>query len=336
MQGKIAIFLGLIVLSSAVHVDEVRVLFESWKIQNEKFYLTEEENEHRFTIFSANYKRISEWNANPQDTFVMGINQFADLTGEEFKAAFTGYGVEGQVNCPSSANFTCPQYPTNGTLNETVDWNANGAVTPVKNQGQCGSCWTFSTTGCLEGLNYLNTGKLLSFSEQQIVDCDVTKDTQGCDGGFPYLALDYTAKNGIELETEYPYTAANGKCKYNSSEAHQVNNGWNCVGPKDAQQLALAVNQQPVSIAVQANEVSWQFYLGGVINFLCGDALDHAVLLVGYGKHWDQDAWYVKNSWGATWGDHGYLWISQDAKANDGNGVCGILSCAVVPTTLNA
>jgi len=333
MQAKLILVLALVALAHAGEFEELQGLWASWKLQNNKVYATQEEDDIRFAIFSENVGIINTWNANPQDTFTMAINQFADLTGEEFKSIYAScnggiseVGNSTDPYCPSAVD--CPTL-NNTVVNQTVNWTDLGAVTPIKNQGQCGSCWTFSTTGVLEGLNYLQTGELLSFSEQQIVDCCTTAD--GCDGGFPYLALQYTATNGIELESEYPYTAADGKCKYNSDDAHHVNTGYQCIAQKSSQQLIAAGMLEPVSIAVEANQLSWQFYGGGVVNLLCGAALDHAVLLVGWGQKNGQNAYYVKNSWGETWGDAGYIWIGQNDNANDGYGVCGILRCATLP-----
>jgi len=329
----ISVLLALAVSSSP---EEMRNLFDAWKVQYNVEYSTPEEDAVRLAVFTENYHIIQEWNANPKDEFVMVVNQFADLTNEEFGAKYaSGHGLVGGHNvgngtdpyCPSAVD--CPTFV--GTNATTLNWTETGAVTPVKNQGQCGSCWTFSTTGSLEGLYYLNNSKLLSFSEQQIVDCCKTAD--GCGGGFPYLAMEYTAQNGIETETEYPYTAANGECKYKSSEAIKVNTGYQCVTQKSADQLQAAAEQGPLSIAVQANQLAWQFYGGGVVTTLCGDTLDHAVLLVGWGAHKSvSNAYYVKNSWGNTWGDNGYIWIGESATANDGYGVCGILRCATVST----
>jgi len=213
----------------------------------------------------------------------------------------------------------------------SVDWRTKGAVTPVKDQGQCGSCWTFSTTGVLEGFNFINTGKLVSFSEQQIVDCDIGTD-QGCNGGWPYDALVYAGKHGLETEQDYPYKAVDGKCKYDKSKSTSTNSGYKFVTPKSADDLKPAIATMPVSVLIEADQNVFQFYSSGVIKSGCGASLDHAVLAVGYGSVSGTDAFIVKNSWNTSWGDKGYVYIATDPTANSGHGVCGILSQPVIPT----
>jgi len=211
-------------------------------------------------------------------------------------------------------------------LPASVDWRPKGVVTPIKNQGQCGSCWTFSTTGVLEGFYALNHGKLLSFSEQQIVDC-ATSAGYGCEGGWPYLAVTYAAQEGLELESEYPYTAQDGTCQYQASDATHTNAGYTFVGTNSVDDLMAAIVTMPVSVLIEADEDVFQFYTSGIISTGCGASLDHAVLAVGY----DSTAFIVKNSWGTSWGDQGFVYISTDGSANAGAGVCGILSQPLVP-----
>lgn len=204
----------------------------------------------------------------------------------------------------------------------------------MKNQALCGSCWSFSTTGSLEGLYFLNNSVLLSFSEQQLVDCDLTN--YGCDGGWPDVAFQYTAQYGNELETTYPYTGNQDGCQYDPTYATYVNTGCNCVQNRSLEQLMAAVTTQPVSVLVEANQLSWHFYYGGVISEGCGYAIDHAVLAVGYETVKGTNAWIIKNSWGTSWGNDGYLYISQDASQNSGYGVCGIYWGPMVPTNTSS
>jgi C1A family cysteine protease len=298
-------------------------LWTSWKAQYGRVYGSQQEDNARFAIFQANYARIQAHNADSTQTFTMGLNKMADLTGEEFKIQYAschGTGV-GDEYCPSAVD--CPTFPE---TNETaVNWTQSGAVTPIKNQQQCGSCWAFSTTGSLEGLYYLNHTILISFSEQQLVDC--ASSCYGCDGCWPYMAMNYTATYGIEPEKVYPYKAVQGTCKYNKAVALAANTGYECVTQKSVDQLKAALVQQPVSIAVEADQNAWQFYKTGTVTAGCGDTLDHAVLLTGM----TADAWYVKNSWGTDWGENGYIWLGQSASINQGYGVCGILRCGTVP-----
>jgi len=217
-------------------------------------------------------------------------------------------------------------------LPESVDWRTKGAVTPIKNQGQCGSCWTFSTTGVLEGNYFLQHQKLLSFSEQQIVDCDTKDGNEGCDGGWPYLAVKYAAENGLELEDDYPYKAVDGTCKFDSSKATQVAKGYAFVTANSTDALLTALVDSPVSVLIEADQDVFQFYTTGVIHANCGSSLDHAVLAVGYEKRGIYQAFIVKNSWGTSWGASGYVYISTTQKVNNGAGVCGILSQPLVAT----
>jgi C1A family cysteine protease len=306
--------------------EEWALLWDSWKTQHQKIYSPLEEAE-RFAIFIHNHNKIKKWN-DENDTPKLALNKFADLTGEEFK----------------SQNARCAFYQDNqdivnlntielesGPLPASVDWRNKGAVTAIKNQGQCGSCWSFSTTGVLEGFNFINSGKLLSFSEQQIVDCD-TGTNQGCDGGYPYLAVQYAGKNGLELESDYPYTAQDGNCKYNKAKANTVNQGYKFVTAQSTDQLKSALVTMPVSVLIEADQDVFQFYTKGVIKTGCGDALDHAVLAVGYSKVGVLESFIVKNSWGTDWGEEGYVYIWDQQNINNNHGVCGILSQPMIPT----
>jgi len=300
----------------------LRQLFNNWQIVHDRAYKTAHEEELRFKIFSENYLSILKFNAE-QDDVTLALNNFGDLSNSEFKAQYTGYKRSQGSNGAEVVVFDVQD------TNSSVDWRTQGAVTPVKNQGQCGSCWAFSSTGALEGLHKIKTGTLVSLSEQNLVDC-VTAD-QGCDGGEMSDAFDYTAQNGIQLEADYPYVATDQTCAFVKTKAVQVNTGYVNVTVQSVDQLKAAITQQPVSVAVQANQLVWQFYFGGVISKNCGDNLDHGVLAVGFGTIKGKDAFIVKNSWGASWGAQGYVYISTDGTKNNGNGVCGILMDPVYP-----
>jgi len=311
---------------------EMKFLWHSWKQIYNKAY-SEVEEIKKFTVFVENYLRVA--NNNAQDNGVkFALNQFADLTKEEFKTQ----NIKGLLITEEDREERRMQEELEYfhvdysilTVPDSVDWREKGAVTPVKDQGQCGSCWSFSATGALEGLNFVKTGKLVSLSEQNLVDCD--KKDQGCNGGLMDNAFTYTAQKGIELESDYPYKAVDQKCKYDAKKAQKINKGYKDVPKNNVDALKAALAVQPVAVAIEADENSFQFYSSGVIKSGCGASLDHGVLAVGYTKVGTQEAFIVKNSWNSSWGDKGYVMISTDKKANSGAGVCGILSMASVPT----
>merc|ERR1711862_646427 len=204
-------------------------------------------------------------------------------------------------------------------LAESIDWTTKGAVTPVKNQGQCGSCWSFSTTGGLEGAYQIASGNLVSMSEQQFVDCD--HEDSGCGGGLMDRAFSFAQGNAIATESSYPYQGVDGTCKSSFTTAlpQGAVTGYTDVG-RSASALKSALNSHPVSVAIEADQAAFQQYTGGVITSGCGSQLDHGVLAVGY----DGDAIKVKNSWGASWGVNGYVQMNANQ--------CGITQSASYPT----
>mmetsp|Transcript_12522 Transcript_12522/g.10756 ORF Transcript_12522/g.10756 Transcript_12522/m.10756 type:complete len:337 (-) Transcript_12522:85-1095(-) len=297
-------------------VDEVRSLFHSWKSEHQKYYQSLEEETFRLAIFTENLAKINEMNSQPDSKATFGLTQFADLTEEEFGSIYTGYNPESKKYNPENVVIL-----NDKDLPDSVNWTAQGAVTPVKNQGECGSCWSFSTTGSTEGLNFIKTNKLLSFSEQQLMDCSYKYGNKGCLGGLMDDAFKYIIDKGIETEEEYPYKMRfDIKCHYDASKVVFNISGYTDVASNSVSQLEAAAVQQPVSVAVQANQASWQFYTGGIITKDCGDKLDHGVLVVGYGTESSTDYWIVKNSWGEKWGEQGYLRIERS-----GQNLCGIL-----------
>ena len=282
-----------------------------------KRYGTKAEFEFRSNIFKNNLKKIEEWNS-ADNTHTLGINEFTDKTETEMKKML-GFKQDKyqqkKVKVLDESN-----------LSDSVDWRTKGAVTPVKNQGQCGSCWAFSTTGAVEGAMFLSTGKLDSYSEQQLVDCSGSYGNMGCNGGLMDNAFKYIEKTPLETESEYPYTARNGKCKSSGSGSGKVASFYD-VTPNSVAQLKAAIQKGPTSVAIEADQFSFQSYTSGVITKGCGQQLDHGVLAVGYGTENNIDYFLVKNSWGASWGDQGYVKIAASAS-----NVCGILSDASQPT----
>ena len=205
-------------------------------------------------------------------------------------------------------------------------------MTPIKNQEQCGSCWAFSTTGSVEGVSFISTGKLPSVSEQQLVDCSGAEGNQGCNGGLMDYGFEYIIKNkGITSEAAYPYTAKDGTCASKNKAVAATISGYKDVPVNSETALETAIVTQPVSVAVEADQSVFQMYTGGVMDSACGTNLDHGVLAVGYGTEGGKEYFKVKNSWGADWGAKGYILLGRGAKFNP-SGQCGIQMAASYPT----
>ena len=374
--------------------------FKNWTSLHSKNYGVDE-TPVRFANWQDNYNTVQAHNAKNL-SWTLGMNQFADMTGEEFSALRLGYN--GGSSMPNMPNFpNMPTFPTNFpnwpfptttttttstptsthtstptsthtstptsttstpttttttptstptstptaqpsnsdamiamlmsiTPNATVDWRNQNIVTPIKNQGSCGACWAFSSTGALEGLYALKNDNLLSFSEQQLIDCSSSYGNEGCNGGLFTSSFEYTQASGIELESTYPFTGKSGSCAASSSKVAFTNGGYYAIPANNVTLMKAAVNIQPISVAVEADQNAFQLYSSGIVSANCGTSLDHAILIVGYNTAADgTEYWIVKNQWGTSWGMNGYIEIAIGTQ-NSGAGVCGINSNTAFPT----
>jgi len=278
-----------------------------------KSYPTKEEYLFRLAEFTRKMKIVESHNAKNSDDASVAVNHMSDWTDDEYKAIL---GYKGK----KARNTTV--FEGSNDIPASVNWVEQGAVTPVKNQGSCGSCWSFSATGSMEGRYQIKNGDLVSFSEQQLVDCSKTQGNMGCNGGLMDYAFTYAETNMMETEEQYPYKGRQGTC--NAQGGSVEVSDFTDVKPKSPSALAAAVAEGPVSVAIDAGNPLFQLYHGGIMKHFCGQSLDHGVLVVGYGTEKGTDYWLLKNSWGPTWGEKGYFRILRSMDKENEGGVCGL------------
>jgi cathepsin L len=317
-----ALFIALTCVSAVC----VKSSFASWKSLHGKQYGSEQEHNYRLGVYKFNLEYVEEHNRKNLG-FTLGMNKFGDLTAEEFKILYNGMRINASQIVQSGNVHT---HDDRFELPDSVDWRTKGVVTGVKDQGQCGSCWAFSTTGSVEGMTAIKTGKLVSVSEQNLVDCSGSYGNYGCNGGLMDSAFKYIIANkGIDTEDSYPYTARDGSCKFNRANVGATISSYTDVQAKSESALQNAIaNIGPISVAIDAGHSSFQLYKSGVyFESKCSPTqLDHGVLAVGYGTDTGKDYYIVKNSWGTDWGMSGYILMSRNKNNN-----CGISTMSSYP-----
>jgi len=299
--------------------------FDAWATKYGKTYATEAERAYRMNVFAETKAKIAMLNAR-KSSERYGLNAFADRTHEELTKSYTSKSLKAVMKGSDLPRIVAPHAKVNDLPTE-FNWVDRGAVTSVKDQGNCGSCWAFGAVGTMEGQVFLNTGKLVDLSEQNLVDCDhecqyfsgVKECDLGCDGGEEANAFQYVIKNGgINLLKDYPYTAREGSCKYDASTAVKGFKNWTFVTVEQEDDLRqFLYDNGPVSVGVHADE--WFYYSGGIFDSSCETHNDHAVLLTGWGEENGTPYWIIKNSWGEDWGIDGYIHLIR------GKNKCGIL-----------
>jgi len=298
--------------------------FQNFMQQHDKSYKTIEEFKDRFEIFKQNYKKIEMHQMmlhkdGKEPTYELGVTQFFDLTPSEFSKLYLTLDISHMQRLKSQAEAVKPSY-SEGEAPSTWDWRDQGKVSPVRNQGMCGSCWAFSAIGNIESVYAKKTGQILQFSEQQLVDCDTVD--HGCGGGLMEDAYKYLETSGVMTEENYNYTGQKGACKFDQSKALAKVTGYKYASSQDENVIKQFLYENgPLAIAINATPL--QFYFFGIFNpwfeWICNPKeLNHGVLLVGYGISGNTPYWIVKNSWGQGWGEKGFFRIIA------GKGACGI------------
>nr|AJD78155.1 cysteine proteinase SAG12H9 [Hevea brasiliensis]AJF19713.1 cysteine proteinase [Hevea brasiliensis] len=329
--GKKAIFLAVLVVGLWASQGWSRSFFEAsmverhemWMVQYRRAYEDSTEKERRFKIFKENVEFIDCFNNARNKPYKLGINEFTDLTNEEFRASHNGFVMSSHRTSSRIMPF---RYENVTEVASGLDWRTKGAVTPIKDQGlQC--------MAAMEGITKLSTGKLISLSEQELVDCDTSGIDLGCDGGCMDHAFEFIIQNnGLSTEANYPYWGVDGNCNsMKAADPKAMITGFEYVPANDEEALLKAVAHQPVSVAIDTGESAFQHYSSGVFTGDCGTELDHAVTVVGYGTSDDGTKyWLVKNSWGTSWGESGYIRMERDIDAEEG--LCGIAMQPSYPT----
>jgi len=305
--------------------------FLEFLARHNRSYASKEERAAKFAVFVENLEHIAQHQEKDEgDAVYSHLSPFADITTEEFSRR---HGLRFPEGFGLARTIQAPDLEVND-LPVSFDWREKGAVNDVKDQAQCGSCWAFATVANIEGAAFVNSSKLVSLSEQELVDCDKGEGDMGCDGGLPKQAYKYLIdhKRGLELEADYPYEASDRKCKDKKAKNQVFVGGWTPIS-QDEDQIAAALMQYgPLAIGI--NAVFMQFYFGGIATYpkpLCSPTtLDHGVAIVGFGNGQaiirKKNYWVIRNSWGPSWGEKGYYRIVR------GFGMCGLNTMVTTAT----
>ncbi|CDW81400.1 cathepsin h [Stylonychia lemnae] len=320
--------------TSAVTLDDIEVMYSKF-VQQYKQQMNyspssqfKSQTIDRKMIFAQKVQEIIKHNTAPSVSYKKGLNPFSDMTEEEF-VSYYNINAQAEQNCSATKRSEIPQLMGDG-IPEQWDWRDKGIVSPVKNQGHCGSCWTFSTVGCLEAHYLKRYGQFKNLSEQQLVDCASAYDNHGCNGGLPSHAFEYVKDNGgISTEASYPYQAVTNQCTVNpSSYAVGVRGGAVNISLSEEDLRQALFNNGPISIAFQVVDGFRDYSSGVYVSSTCKNGpsdVNHAVLAVGYGTENGVNYWLIKNSWGAAWGDKGFF------KMQRGVNMCGVAVCNSYP-----
>jgi C1A family cysteine protease len=340
---KLAFFLLTVLSAVLVNGEDLKEpsfykdKFLQWVTTHGILAKSDEHFQRMLQNYAFNDAYIEKHNAG-NHTFKLGHNQFSHMSSDEWKA----YVKIGLTSKPAFKGAFLHKAPEDSSVPASIDWVTKGGVTAVKDQGQCGSCWSFSTTGALEGAYFAKYGKLNSYSEQHLIDCDNPKNNEnrgsdlGCNGGLMDNAFEWLKNNnGICLESEYAYLSGQSKKAGECDEKKCVKDkliapqSYTDITPNSDSAMMSALAQQTVSVAIEADQRAFQLYKSGVFTAACGTSLDHGVLAVGYGTLDGLDYYKVKNSWGASWGDNGFILLQRGVSQPEGQ--CGILSAASYP-----
>ncbi|XP_046977839.1 cathepsin L-like isoform X5 [Vanessa cardui] len=334
MRTLAVLMVMVAVVSADSFVDLLREEWSAFKLKHQKSYENETEEKFRLKIYAENKLKVEEHNRRferGEVTFRLDVNKYADKLHHEFVHTMNGFNRTAKLNegqVPRGATVSLPATWAPPTM---MDWLSAGAVTEVKDQGNCGSDWAFSTTGSLEGQHFRSTGELVSLSEQNLIDCSSAFGNRGCDGGLMYDAVLYIYKNGgINTEETYPYEGVVSTCRFDPTDVALNVVGYMSVQRGNEASLKKAVaTVGPISVVIDASRPSFQLYSSGVYydEHCSSSDLNHAMLVVGYDT--DEEGveyWLVKNSWGTSWGDNGYIKMARNRDNN-----CGIASYASYP-----